>query len=121
MTDENRTDGPGRIARDATPMLRDLLADWQGLFDLLWKSDKEPNSADRIAIIARQVDLFGTVYLLAALRHFDPVRADRAAAFLAEQWDAGDSLGEWIYQWREELGAGKPLTLFLDEAGEATR
>lgn len=112
---ENRTDGPGRIARDAEPLLRDLLTDWQRLYDALWKTTPEPNERGRELIIARQVDLFGTVYLLAALRQLDPVVADRAANFLAEMWDAGDSLGEWIYEWRQQLDAGKPLTLFLSD------
>jgi hypothetical protein len=26
-------------------------------------------------------------------------------------WDSGDSMGEWVWQWRRELGAGKPPTL----------
>lgn len=108
------TDGPAAIARQATPLLRDLLAEWERLCDLLWSSDKPLDDPDRFRIIIRQVDLFGTCYMLAALRHVDPVRADRAAAFLADQWEGGDSLGEWVYQWRQELAGGDPLTLFLE-------
>ncbi|MFD4444895.1 hypothetical protein ACFWPK_34480, partial [Nocardia sp. NPDC058519] len=68
---------------------------------------------------------YGTAYLLAVLHRVDPVAADRAARYLAGAWDAGDSLGEWIYQWREEIGAGQPLTLHgfadIDLPTEATR
>lgn len=101
-------------------MLRDMLTDWQSLHDALWRPQPAPQGPERDLIIARQVELFGVVYLLAALRQLDPERADRAACFLAEQWDAGDSLDEWIYQWREELESGAPLTLFLDSTGEAS-
>jgi hypothetical protein len=118
---ENRTDGPGRIAREAEPLLRDLLTEWQRLFDALWNTTPAPGDRERYFIINRQVDLFGTAYLLAALRHLDRAVADRAAHFLAEMWDAGDSLGEWIYEWRQQLDAGKPLTLFLSDEEGATR
>jgi hypothetical protein len=61
--------------------------------------------------IQRQCDTFGLAYLLAALRRVAPETADHAAAFLAEQWAAGDSLGEWVWQWRHEFEEGRPLRL----------
>ena len=61
--------------------------------------------------INEQVNMYGVAYLVGALRAIDPQVADSAAAALADAWDAGDSLGEWVWQWRQELDAGKPLTL----------
>ncbi len=54
---------------------------------------------------------YGVIYLLAVLHRINPEAADRAARDLASAWEAGDSLGEWEYQWREELGHGNPLSL----------
>lgn len=54
---------------------------------------------------------YGTAFLLAVLHRIDPAAADRAARDLANAWEAGDSLGEWIHQWREELSQGIPLRL----------
>jgi hypothetical protein len=119
VSNPERTDGPGDIARRAEHLLRELLTEWQELYDALWKENPPLSELDRRVVISRQVDLFGAIYLLACVRHLAPEQADSAAAALADEWDAGDSLGEWIYQWREELDAGKPLTLFFADDGES--
>jgi hypothetical protein len=68
---------------------------------------------------ARLVDLYGQIHLLAALRETAPEQADKVAASLADMWDSGDSLGEWVHQWRTELKTGRPLTMLHDdEAGQ---
>lgn len=118
MTTDNRTDMG--IAKTATPLLGDLLNKWLKLAEKLREYTSKDDWEERARILVRQVDLFGTAYMLAVARHLDPVRADRAAAFLAEMWDAGDSLGEWVFEWREQVADGKPLSLFLDDAEEAS-
>jgi hypothetical protein len=62
-------------------------------------------------VIAR-VSAYGMVWCLAALKRVDPAAADSAAARLAAAWEAGDGIGEWSWQWAQELGAGEPLTLY---------
>lgn len=57
------------------------------------------------------VDGYSAIYLLAVLQRIDPAAADRAAGNLVRDCDAGDSFGEWVYQWRQELADGRPLTL----------
>lgn len=115
MSTENVTDGPGRIPRDATPLLAMLLTDFQKLWDAMWAEDKpEIGSEQRHMMLNRQVELFGQAYLLGVLRAANPKLADEAAEFLAEQWDAGDSLGEWMYVWQQQLAAGQPLDLGID-------
>ncbi|WP_353107905.1 hypothetical protein [Gordonia sp. (in: high G+C Gram-positive bacteria)] len=60
---------------------------------------------------SRYVELYGMTYALAVLHRLDPRTADRVADHLVLEWDAGDSLGEWMWQWRTELDEGKPLSL----------
>lgn len=62
------------------------------------------------AAVMHAVDGYGVIYLLAVLRKIDPAVADAAARDLVGAWDCGE-FGEWVYQWGEELAAGKPLTL----------
>lgn len=42
--------------------------------------------------------------LLRALREVDPTKADEMARFVWGAADAGDSYGEWLYQWMTEEG-----------------
>lgn len=54
---------------------------------------------------------YGVCYLMAVLRAIDPAVAAVAANDLGDAWDAGDSFGEWVWQWRDELARDLPLTL----------
>lgn len=112
------TDGPGSLPRRAVPMLRMLLDEFQKTFDKVMAHPKQVDGVERTWMIDRMVNVFGQVYLMAVLRHLAPEDADAVAAALADQWDAGDSLGEWVYQWRQELDAGEPLTMPFVIAGE---
>ena len=109
------TDGPGGIPRRADALLRMLLDEFQQLFDVTMAFPKQVEGDERRHMLTRQVDTFGQAFLLAALREFAPANADKVAAALADQWDGGDGLGEWVYQWRQELDAGQPLTLPIEE------
>lgn len=57
------------------------------------------------------VEGYGVIYLMAVLWRTNPTVADIAARMLTLAWDAGDSMGEWVYQWRKELADNHPLTL----------
>ena len=50
-------------------------------------------------------------YLLAVLARVAPEVADIAARRIVAEWDAGDTMGEWVHQWSQELEAGGQLTL----------
>lgn len=104
------------IPRRADTLLRMLIDDFQKVWDAVWSDPPKVELKEVARLNGRIVELYGQIYLLAALRHFAPHDAHRAAAALADAWDAGDSLGEWVYQWRTELDAGQPFTLFF--AGE---
>lgn len=73
--------------------------------------DNDDHNRIRAAHIATSVEGYGAIYLLAVLRTINPKVADIAARDLVAQYDAGDTLGEWVWQWREEIAKGRPLTL----------
>jgi hypothetical protein len=105
------------IPRTADGLLRMMMTDFQKHFD----ATIDPKSSGlKLDHVAQTVNLYGQIYLLGAVRHFAPDDADHVAAELANAWEAGDSLGEWVYQWRQELESGQPLTIPLvtcDEVG----
>ena len=75
--------------------------------DLGRKIDAHLLAADSAAT----VNEYGVIYLLAVLHRLDPEAGDRAARELVSAWDSGDAIGEWTYQWRQELAKSRPLTL----------
>lgn len=113
-------DDPQRIPGTADAMVKWLLDAYQATDDRIMGDgpgkipldlpDGTPNPAWTNAVM-RKVDLFGMAYLLAALRRVVPEVADHATAFLAAQWDGGDSLGEWVWEWRQQVEKGEPLRL----------
>jgi hypothetical protein len=110
---EAPTDAYGSdIPRAAEPLIRMFIDQFQAACERMFGADKPKLTDEQWAWTSiRQVDTFGLAYLLAAIRKLDPEIADSAAAHLADAWGAGDSLGEWMWQWQQELNAGKPLTL----------
>lgn len=115
------------LKRRALPMIRDFLADYQHSCERISYPDgdvpsyvPDPDNPDHPRgkpnpewhhHIIRQVNDYGLAYLLGALHRIDPEVADSAAAALADAWDAGDSMGEWAWQWARELAEDKPMTL----------
>jgi len=73
--------------------------------------DNPDHQRARMAEIGVSCQGYSTIYLLAVLRAIDPKVADIAARDLVAAWDAGDALGEWVWQWRQEFADGKPLGL----------
>jgi hypothetical protein len=63
------------------------------------------------ALLGRHSAGYGLIYLLAVLHRVDPAAADRAARNLVGAWEDGCSIDEWMFQWRNELAEGVPLTL----------
>lgn len=91
-------DRANALAKEAAPHLDEELAK---------KLDAYVTSAASVVAVSE----YGLTYLLAVLHRVDPDAADRAARDLVGAWDAGDTMGEWQWQWRDELGKGQPLTL----------
>ena len=105
-----------RASDPATTLLKEHLDDWLGASKAHFEKGlpDKANAAENAAYFARIVAScsgYGLIYLLAVLRAIDPKVAGIAARDLVAQYDAGDSMGEWVHQWREELAAGKPLRL----------
>jgi len=103
------------LARQALPLMADVLDWWQHLYDQQQTTpvdlpDGTPNR-EWTHQMMRGVELYGIAYLLGALHRYDEYAADQIAAALSDAWESGDSMGEWVWQWRRELAAGKPPTL----------
>ena len=115
MTNEthNRARRIPHLSRTCDGMLRFLMHEFQRFWDMSW-DDNRPKSEQRQAA-SLVVNFYGQIHLLAALREIAPEQADKVAASLADMWDGGDSLGEWVHQWRAELKAGLPLTMLHDD------
>lgn len=118
MTNETHTRA-WRIPRTADGLLKMLIDDFQRIWQSVWSNPLELDSKEMALRNSQIVNLYGQIHLLGALRQIAPEEADKVAASLAEMWDGGDGLGEWVYQWRTELEAGLPLTMLHDdEAGQ---
>jgi hypothetical protein len=57
------------------------------------------DDTERHEAVALVVSSYGFVYLLREFAAVDKDRADAAARDLWSAWDAGDSLGEWLWEW----------------------
>ncbi|ORB55222.1 hypothetical protein BST43_15230 [Mycobacteroides saopaulense] len=73
--------------------------------------DNPDHQRARMAEIGVSCQGYATIYLLAVLRAIDPKVAAIAARDLVAALDAGDVMGEWVWQWRQEHADGKPLSL----------
>lgn len=104
-----------RATDPARTLLREHIADWLKLDKA---RPRYPDDNDEAGIrawansIAVSVEEYSVIYLLAVLRKAAPDVADIAARDLFRAWDSGDSFGEWVYQWGDELAKGEPLTLY---------
>lgn len=105
-----------KAERDRDPagtLLREQLDWWPKHYKSIHDRDLMNTNQDAWrAEINCSVEGFGMMYLLAVLMRIDPKVAAVAGRRLTAEFDAGDGLGEWVYQWTEELAAGKPLTLY---------
>lgn len=113
MDDDETT----KAARDSDPagtLLAEQLDWWikhaeSRMNGLDW--DNPDHQRARMAEVGVSCQGYATIYLLAVLRSIAPKVADIAARDLVAALDAGDALGEWVWQWRQEFADGKPLSL----------
>lgn len=68
-----------------------------------WMLDDASDGKRREAMM-QVVNLYGLVKILRAFTERDPEGADEVARELWADWDAGDSLGEWLWEWLTEYG-----------------
>jgi hypothetical protein len=68
---------------------------------------------DTIMVLEAGVTVYrwGLVYALLTLQRYAPDQFEAFAKDLQEAWDAGDSLGEWSWQWADEMKRGADVTL----------
>lgn len=108
-------DEEAKAARNAAPalaLLREDLEWWPKHRRAIQEGDLFNTNKDAWqAALACSVQTYSVTYLLAVLMRVDPQAADVAARQLTRELDAGDQLGEWMFQWARELDAGEPLTL----------
>lgn len=101
-----------REREPATTLLAEQLQWWVKHSTATRESDLyETNNEAWHAQLSASVQGYGLIYLLAVIREIDPTVADIATRDLVAAFDAGDSLGERVWQWRNELAEGQPLTL----------
>lgn len=101
-----------REREPATTLLAEHLQWWIDHSKGIRESELYDKNRDAwYANMSTSVMAYGLIYLLAVVRTIDPKVADIAARDLVSAFDAGDSLGEWVWQWRDELAQGHSLTL----------
>jgi len=104
-----------KAARNAAPalaLLREDLEWWPQHRKAIDEGDLFNTNQDAWrSALECSVRTYSVTYLLAVLMRVDPQAADVAARQLTHELDAGDQLGEWMFQWARELEAGEPLTL----------
>lgn len=108
-------DDEKRAAREREPaitLLSEQLDWWPAhLTSIRERQLDNNNSAAWHEGLSNSVHGWGMTYLLAVLHRVAPEVADIAARRLVVEFDAGDRLGEWVFQWSQELKDGNPLTL----------
>jgi hypothetical protein len=60
-------------------------------------------------LIRHLCDEFAVIALMAELEQIAPERAAKLAARLADAWEDGDSIDEFLFEWREAHAAGRPV------------
>lgn len=108
-------DDDKRAARErepATTLLREQLHWWTDQYKSIHERELiRKNQEAWYEAISCSVNGWGMTYLLAVLQRVAPDVADIAARRLVAEFDAGDTMGEWVFQWSQEMDSGKPLTL----------
>jgi hypothetical protein len=69
--------------------------------------DEQEKRVRELQLLALLAD-YGIVHLLRAFAAVDQQAADFAARQLWEAYEAGDSVGEWLYEWGREYGIPAP-------------
>lgn len=104
-----------RAARNAAPaatLLREQLDWWPKHHKSIYDRKLLTNNQDAWGeAVSASAQGWGIIYLLAVLLRIDPQIADVAGRFLTAEFDSGDSMGEWVAQWQDELASGKQPTL----------
>lgn len=70
-------------------------------------------TVDQVAI-ATYLGYFPAVVFLEALRRRDPKEADKLAVFVDEALESGDTAGELVWQWTEQIKHGHHMTFVGD-------
>jgi hypothetical protein len=60
-------------------------------------------------LIRQMCDQFAVIALMAELEQIAPERAAKISARLADAWEDGGSIDEFLFEWREAHAAGRPV------------
>lgn len=90
---------------------REYIADAVERAQLNWNRmlDMTKPQNERDLSIAYLIHFSSYIVLLETLRRHDEALADRLAQWIND--NQGGETGEWLWQWREDLAAGRPLSL----------
>lgn len=95
-------------AKNAAEFITEHLRSMQRAYTGSMKHDT--SSPEFAHCVTGMVDGFQIVILAELLRLVDPGLADRAAVEIDRYLEAGDTLGELLYEWQMSRNAGKPIS-----------
>lgn len=131
MTDQQKTYAdqvaPEPVNDRATPNTADNVLRWTAVLGLRAYTDLEsiperddPDFTEKaLRWYLRFHEFTGAFNLhlvLTRLRQVDPAAADEMADLIVRAYEAGDSYGEWLYQWVEDHGIDAQRVIDEDKA-----
>lgn len=87
-------------------IIGDFLRQGEFLRKHVFSVGSDPEAGHRIA---QMCDGFAIVALMAELEQLAPERAAEVASRIADCWEDGGSVGEFLYDWNEAHKAGRPV------------
>ena len=102
--DSGDPDVARKLARYLTCLVQGDIAHTAGHYYMSSPVGDKQAARDYALVIGRMVGNFGTLSLLRTLIVRDPELANSAARQLVDDWNAGEAVGEWVWQWLVESG-----------------
>jgi hypothetical protein len=98
------------LPSDAAGWVRQAVETGQRAYDETWKDGKLPEPLRHVCLANLLVHSCIEATLWEALRLANPAAADALAADTVDLCEAGDAFGELLWEWRERLQNGKPIS-----------
>jgi hypothetical protein len=100
----NDPDVAVKLARYLATMVQGDVAHTAGHYYMSSPVGDKQAARDYALVIGRMVGNFGTLSLLRTLIAHNLALANQAARRLVDDWNAGEAVGEWTWQWLAEYG-----------------
>jgi hypothetical protein len=95
---------PGDVPATPTAIIAEFLRQTREVSKRILAVDPEHQH-----LIRHLCDEFAVIALMAELEQVAPDRAAAVAARLADAWEDGGSIDEFLFEWREAHAAGRPV------------